>query len=81
MELAPVIDFEVFGDECGFLGAVAFVHELEDEVDLLGLQDEVAKLIDKDHVEADESLKAVLGGPVGFAGRRVGRSRSCLGLG
>ena len=54
-EIVPVAVVEVRGDN-GRFPAVAFAHELEEGVDLFGLQIDVTEFIDQEHVAGAQSF-------------------------
>jgi hypothetical protein len=59
----PVGVYEVGSDESGGT-AVPFIHESEEGVDLLGLEGEIAELVDQEHSVTGEGLDQSLSGPV-----------------
>lgn len=63
-ESVPVGVDEVRCNDCGSAG-VAFVHESEEGVDLLGFEGEVPQFVNQEHGIAGEGLDQSLGGAVG----------------
>ena len=62
-EAAPVVVVEIRGDDCGALGRVAVLHELEEDVGLLGVEVEVAQLVDEQDFVSAEPVQELTGTP------------------
>ncbi len=62
-EAVPVVVVEVGGDDGG-LPAVAFFHQLEEDVGLLRLQVQVPHLVNDQQVDAGEAVQQLSGRPV-----------------
>ena len=65
-EGVPVVVLEVGGDD-GRPLAVALLHQLEEDVGLLGAEVEVAHLVDHEEVDLHQSIDQLAGGVVGEA--------------
>ncbi len=62
-EVVPLVVRQVGRDDCG-LAAVAFLHEPEEDVGLLGSDVQIAQLVDDQDVESGESCDEPGRGPV-----------------
>ncbi len=54
-DVVPVLELEVGGDDCWAACFVAFFHELEKAIHLLGSQGEIAQFVEKEQVVATQS--------------------------
>ena len=64
----PVVVFQVGRDQRGFAVVVALLHQLEEDVALLGSQVQVPKLVDQQDVDAREPVEQLSRSPVGERG-------------
>ena len=67
-EFVPSVVGQVGGDEGRALGDVAFLHQLEEGVGLLGAQIQVPHLVDEQHVDPTKSIEKPARRAVGEAG-------------